>query len=77
MLMVAPSGRTDEAIDLLTPRFWVAHDMVIGSVAFEEEVEKATAWASTAPLKKSNSGRRRMTLMMNPKVKSMCSAQAM
>jgi signal transduction histidine kinase len=39
MLIVAPSGNTDPATDLSTPRFFSAHEMDTGSVALEEEGE--------------------------------------
>ena len=48
------------------PRFFVAQEIVIGSVALDDEVEKATICASNAPRKKGTSGRRKMPFTMKP-----------
>jgi hypothetical protein len=46
MLIVAPSGSTNEATGRDTPSFSCATSMVTGSVALELDVEKATSGAS-------------------------------
>ncbi len=49
MLIVAPSGSTEEATGRLMPRLSVAQAIVTGKVADEDDVEKATAIASAMP----------------------------
>jgi hypothetical protein len=39
MLMVAPRGKTDPATDFSIPKFFSAHEIVTGKVAFDEEDE--------------------------------------
>ena len=43
MLIVAPSGRTNEAVELRTPSSFSTVSIVTGSVAIEEAVDSATA----------------------------------
>ena len=47
MLTVAPTGRTNRLMDFGTLFFSSIHLNVIGSVAFEEDVAKATKNASS------------------------------
>ena len=51
MLMVAPSGRTNEATSSDTPRFRSAARIVTGSVAALDDVENATSCAWETPRK--------------------------
>ena len=66
MLIVAPSGSTEEAIGLPIPRFLLAAVMVTGRVALDEDVENATACGSATPRMNGMSGRRSITLTMKP-----------
>ena len=54
--MLAPIGRTVEAMAGCTPRLSRATRSATGSVAEDDEVEKATASASAIPRKKTLSG---------------------
>ena len=51
MLMVAPSGSTNDATSFDTPRFRSVTRIVTGSVAALEDVEKATSCACAIPRK--------------------------
>ena len=52
MLMVAPKGRTKDAISRFTPSFVCTFCIFTGRVPAEEQVVKAMAMASDMPRKK-------------------------
>ena len=51
MLIVAPSGNTNDATSSEMPRFFCALFIVTGSVAALDDVENATSCACTTPAK--------------------------
>ena len=53
MLIVAPSGSTKLETSSDTPSFSSQRSIVTGSVAPDDDVEKATSWAGPMPAKKS------------------------
>ena len=52
MLIVAPSGKTNDATSSDTPRFCWAFFIVTGNAAALDDVENATSCAGTTPGKK-------------------------